>query len=111
MSLLQLFAFSPVMAWTFPVYWDIMDFARGTSSGCPGKLALWSKTVVEGDTAVKQILRPFFMLLIMASLVVAGCGNSAEQGSADAENPERSEEHTSELQSRENLVCRLLLEK
>src|SRR5436309_11430818 len=27
------------------------------------------------------------------------------------EQPERSEEHTSELQSRENLVCRLLLEK
>src|SRR5690606_40533718 len=27
------------------------------------------------------------------------------------ESPERSEEHTSELQSRENLVCRLLLEK
>src|SRR5690606_42027660 len=31
-----------------------------------------------------------------------GDGNAAEQ---------RSEEHTSELQSRENLVCRLLLEK
>src|SRR5690606_41782264 len=28
-----------------------------------------------------------------------------------ARHPERSEEHTSELQSRENLVCRLLLEK
>src|SRR5690606_42011236 len=28
-----------------------------------------------------------------------------------AADPERSEEHTSELQSRENLVCRLLLEK
>src|SRR5438445_13264871 len=27
------------------------------------------------------------------------------------ENPERSEEHTSELQSRQYLVCRLLLEK
>src|SRR2546430_3029745 len=27
------------------------------------------------------------------------------------ENPERSEEHTSELQSQSNLVCRLLLEK
>src|SRR5690606_42136107 len=27
------------------------------------------------------------------------------------EDPARSEEHTSELQSRENLVCRLLLEK
>src|SRR5690606_41230263 len=30
---------------------------------------------------------------------------------ADLEVHERSEEHTSELQSRENLVCRLLLEK
>src|SRR5690606_40618372 len=29
---------------------------------------------------------------------------------ADAEEAARSEEHTSELQSRENLVCRLLLE-
>src|SRR5436309_7770823 len=29
----------------------------------------------------------------------------------DTFKPERSEEHTSELQSRENLVCRLLLEK
>src|SRR5690606_41085830 len=29
----------------------------------------------------------------------------------DLKLPERSEEHTSELQSRENLVCRLLLEK
>src|SRR5436309_12044743 len=32
---------------------------------------------------------------------------NAERGNA----PGRSEEHTSELQSRENLVCRLLLEK
>src|SRR5690606_41830030 len=32
------------------------------------------------------------------------CGSSQRSGS-------RSEEHTSELQSRENLVCRLLLEK
>src|SRR5690606_41820845 len=30
---------------------------------------------------------------------------------ADRQGPDRSEEHTSELQSRENLVCRLLLEK
>src|SRR5690606_41448862 len=30
---------------------------------------------------------------------------------ADSPQPLRSEEHTSELQSRENLVCRLLLEK
>src|SRR5690606_41534371 len=35
----------------------------------------------------------------------AGCRSSATLS------PSRSEEHTSELQSRENLVCRLLLEK
>src|SRR5690606_40814953 len=34
----------------------------------------------------------------------------AESGPAPGQ-PRRSEEHTSELQSRENLVCRLLLEK
>src|SRR5207302_6125061 len=42
-------------------------------------------------------------------------GAAAVQGELDAGVPDtdgkRSEEHTSELQSRENLVCRLLLEK
>src|SRR5207302_10242826 len=38
----------------------------------------------------------------------AGCGHRIE---ATFWNSSRSEEHTSELQSRENLVCRLLLEK
>src|SRR5690349_22200931 len=37
-------------------------------------------------------------------------GHSAAPGQ-DPERPERSEEHTSELQSRRDLVCRLLLEK
>src|SRR5690606_39838989 len=37
-------------------------------------------------------------------------GGSARR-SGPAETTPRSEEHTSELQSRENLVCRLLLEK
>src|SRR5436309_7504154 len=39
----------------------------------------------------------------LGALLVTGC-DSAPKAS-------RSEEHTSELQSRENLVCRLLLEK
>src|SRR5690606_14165387 len=62
-------------------------------------------------------------LLAVAALVGAGvyigrssAGNGADPGGqgggADAQGGEgRSEEHTSELQSRENLVCRLLLEK
>src|SRR5438270_4018800 len=33
------------------------------------------------------------------------------RGQADPARPARSEEHTSELQSQSNLVCRLLLEK
>src|SRR5690606_39567605 len=36
---------------------------------------------------------------------------SHHRGFPAAHHPSRSEEHTSELQSRENLVCRLLLEK
>src|SRR5690606_42029105 len=42
-------------------------------------------------------------------------GMRAAEGDSDTaqdrDSPSRSEEHTSELQSRENLVCRLLLEK
>src|SRR2546422_1892591 len=41
------------------------------------------------------------------ALLTGECGCGGEQQSAD----ERSEEHTSELQSRLHLVCRLLLEK
>src|SRR5690606_41776513 len=40
---------------------------------------------------------------------IRGAGRAAAAGTVAAD--ARSEEHTSELQSRENLVCRLLLEK
>src|SRR3712207_8798066 len=49
------------------------------------------------------------------ALVVRPEGRSPERGVGDAERAAqevlRSEEHTSELQSRQYLVCRLLLEK
>lgn len=45
--------------------------------------------MVKGDVVVKRIVRPFFILMIMAALMIAGCGNSAEQGSADADNAEK----------------------
>src|SRR5690606_39369953 len=44
----------------------------------------------------------------LGNLVFSGL---SQLGGANALNMARSEEHTSELQSRENLVCRLLLEK
>src|SRR5947209_15425266 len=40
-----------------------------------------------------------------------GCGGKSVSASAGTRKAERSEEHTSELQSRQYLVCRLLLEK
>src|SRR5690606_39317856 len=45
-------------------------------------------------------------LVLRAGVEARRVGQLVEAGEA-----ERSEEHTSELQSRENLVCRLLLEK
>src|SRR3712207_9111602 len=39
------------------------------------------------------------------------CGAAAREGEDRVRVPQRSEEHTSELQSRQYLVCRLLLEK
>src|SRR5690606_39439562 len=50
---------------------------------------------------------PAMIPLWMFPLAVA-CGNSFVLKPSEQD---RSEEHTSELQSRENLVCRLLLEK
>src|SRR2546422_8327373 len=50
---------------------------------------------------------PFNSALLSSSLQ----GFSSNLGSAIAATPGRSEEHTSELQSRLHLVCRLLLEK
>src|SRR5690606_42043852 len=41
----------------------------------------------------------------------AGSDRKRDIPAVDPSGRERSEEHTSELQSRENLVCRLLLEK
>src|SRR5690606_41520188 len=48
---------------------------------------------------------------IVAGMVIALTGGSMHSVSGPTAAFVRSEEHTSELQSRENLVCRLLLEK
>src|SRR2546421_5715412 len=48
------------------------------------------------------------MISVQLGLHPAGVGRKHEDAAADEQ---RSEEHTSELQSRSDLVCRLLLEK
>src|SRR5690606_40527406 len=51
----------------------------------------------------------FIVFLMVVVFIVAAVSNGANI--TDGIDGLRSEEHTSELQSRENLVCRLLLEK
>src|SRR3712207_7802941 len=50
-----------------------------------------------------RLLRIFLLLALAAACACRPAAGPAEEG--------RSEEHTSELQSRQYLVCRLLLEK
>src|SRR3712207_8526038 len=64
--------------------------------------------VVGGNVVVGLVV---FLILIVIQFVVVtnGAGRVAEVGARFT--LDRSEEHTSELQSRQYLVCRLLLEK
>src|SRR5690606_41445333 len=76
-------------------------------------------SMVEGMFAPSATQITPFLISVFASSpfssfwVAHGSATSTGtcQGVAPATNLARSEEHTSELQSRENLVCRLLLEK
>src|SRR5688572_31585134 len=56
-------------------------------------------------TRRQRIVRPIRVIGVFATIFAAAGRARAGRG------PERSEEHTSELQSQSNLVCRLLLEK
>src|SRR3712207_8218391 len=62
-------------------------------------------------TKARALLGALAMLMSLA--FVTGCGLVADRIQAFKQGDEepRSEEHTSELQSRQYLVCRLLLEK
>src|SRR2546427_8495099 len=58
--------------------------------------------------------RALLWLAVAAACTAAAIGIwtlGPHHASAETEDPPRSEEHTSELQSQSNLVCRLLLEK
>src|SRR2546430_5541983 len=57
------------------------------------------------------LFRSAVLLLQLVGLGIVGMGAYAVAGPVDIDLSKRSEEHTSELQSQSNLVCRLLLEK
>src|SRR2546422_4654018 len=60
--------------------------------------------------SLTRIMFPYLLCIGLAALAM-GVLNSVRSFAAPAFSPVRSEEHTSELQSRLHLVCRLLLEK
>src|SRR5690606_41014038 len=65
-------------------------------------------------TSRPSVSRAFFdasLLYRISRDCKRGSSKLVQPGIADVSAESRSEEHTSELQSRENLVCRLLLEK
>src|SRR5690606_41187397 len=66
------------------------------------RLVLELREDLDGEARERELAS------LMDELQVA---HVSEQIGASLSGGERSEEHTSELQSRENLVCRLLLEK
>src|SRR5690606_40218053 len=92
-------------------------------------LPTWPVTTATGAvidaTGVRETIGDTGRVLPIASvtklLVAYACLVAIEEGTLTLDQPAgppgatvrhlRSEEHTSELQSRENLVCRLLLEK
>src|SRR5690606_21561857 len=79
--------------------------------------------VMDGVTAIKHIMANRSVPILMFSsltyegakitldALAAGALDFIPKDFAEVSRNSRSEEHTSELQSRENLVCRLLLEK
>src|SRR2546430_13061996 len=59
----------------------------------------------------RKVLQRLGLKLEMREAAVGGAGYDAAEDPLPPATLSRSEEHTSELQSQSNLVCRLLLEK
>src|SRR5690606_41248140 len=70
-----------------------------------------AETVAQGFSAGVLPSRLSTSHASRCSLREPGLASCEDHGAELLVGPMRSEEHTSELQSRENLVCRLLLEK
>src|SRR5688572_33353815 len=59
----------------------------------------------------RSTLFPYTTLFRSRTRATAGCASNVGKNFSSVRITTRSEEHTSELQSQSNLVCRLLLEK
>src|SRR5688572_32474778 len=87
-----------------------------TSLTWEAKFAAWATTrhgAVTGETSIRLSTGTVSVLFPAAAMAIWSASSSAVVLALVAIRaaPARSEEHTSELQSQSNLVCRLLLEK
>src|SRR2546427_4520267 len=83
--------------------------SSASSASRPGKAGCLSSRA-----SMRSRSRDERMMWGLRSMVLAplcACAVAAVKGSGAQTDKSRSEEHTSELQSQSNLVCRLLLEK
>src|SRR5438445_6636657 len=91
-------------------------FGRGdeTGRGLLRGYAAWTRCPSNGRVSPDQVRRARASVSSSSAYRSRSSGNAIPSASASPLNhaaPTRSEEHTSELQSRQYLVCRLLLEK
>src|SRR5690606_42159255 len=85
---------------------DLHSFPTRRSSDLAGhKVAICEQ--VEDPKLAKGVVRREVVRVVTPGTVTEATTRTTSRRTT----PLRSEEHTSELQSRENLVCRLLLEK
>src|SRR5207302_10318344 len=96
---------------------DLHSFPTRRSSDLRRKtLRRGARNAGMGDGAFELLLSAPHRRATRASAAAARTEDGVQRRDIDRKDPRgpgglRSEEHTSELQSRENLVCRLLLEK
>src|SRR5690606_41866728 len=88
---------------------DALPILRGWPLEQAGMLGTaWARAPSSASHVRRHVMERAFTAAGKPALTTLFSGRST---SMQRYVPERSEEHTSELQSRENLVCRLLLEK
>src|SRR3712207_8254975 len=93
----------PPRSTLFPYTTLFRSPARRAQGPRPGNRAAPTTGTIEPSRKRK--------LVLVATSIVVPADEAAKRPTTCAPYPGRSEEHTSELQSRQYLVCRLLLEK
>src|SRR5690606_41357037 len=90
---------------------DLHSFPTRRSSDLGGGLALLIAVLVGGTVLMRRRVSEAEQRQRAVEARARTILNTTADGILALDSSGRSEEHTSELQSRENLVCRLLLEK